>query len=56
MENVWEYLRANRLSHTVWDTYGAILDACCDAWNRLTETPERLVSITSRAWAKAAIE
>ena len=30
-ENLWEYLRSNWLSHCVWDTYEAILDACCDA-------------------------
>ena len=56
MENVWEYLRSNWLSHKVWDTYDAILDACCDAWNTLTRTPERLTSITSRSWATAVIE
>ena len=26
MENVWEFLRGNWLSHRVWDTYEAILD------------------------------
>jgi hypothetical protein len=56
MENVWEYLRSNWLSHKVWNTYDAILDACCDAWNTLTRTPERLTSITSRSWATAVIE
>ena len=56
MENVWEYLRGNWLSHKVWNTYDAILDACCDAWNTLTRTPERLTSITSRSWATAVIE
>ena len=34
-ENIWEYLRSNFLSHCVFDTYEAILDACCDAWNAL---------------------
>ena len=56
MENVWEYLRGNRLSHKVWDAYDAILDACCDAWNSLAEEPQRLTSITNRSWAKAVIE
>jgi hypothetical protein len=32
VENIWDYLRSNFLSHCVWDTYEAILDACCDAW------------------------
>ena len=56
MENVWEYLRGNRLSHKVWDAYDAILDACCDAWNSLAEEPQRLTSITNRSRAKAVIE
>jgi transposase len=50
MENVWEYLRGNWLSMTVWDNYTAIVDACCAAWNGFVGDIERLVSITSRAW------
>ena len=46
-------LRANFLSHRVWNSYKAIVDACCDAWNKLMSTPERLASITHRTWAKA---
>jgi len=56
MENVWECLRGNWLSHKVRNTCDAILDACCDAWNTSTRTPERLTSITSRSWATAVIE
>jgi DDE superfamily endonuclease len=52
MENVWEFLRANFLSHRVWDTYEAILNACRDAWNTLMQMPERIASITRRSWAK----
>ena len=52
VENVWEYLRANFLSHCVWDTYEAILDACQSAWNKLMQMPECIASITSHAWAK----
>ena len=54
VENVWEFLGANFLSHRVWDTYEAILEACCDAWNKLMAMPERIASITRRAWAKWA--
>jgi len=39
VENIWDYLRSNFLSHCVWDTYEAILDACCDAWNALMANP-----------------
>ncbi len=31
VENVWAYLRSNNLSNRVFDTYDAIVDACCDA-------------------------
>jgi len=40
-----DYLRSNFLSHCVWDTYEAILDACCDAWNALMAKSEVIVSI-----------
>ena len=28
MENVWEYLRANKLCNRVWNSYDAIIRAC----------------------------
>lgn len=55
IENVWEYLRANFLSHCIWDTYDAILDACQSAWNKLMEMPERIASITRRTWANPVV-
>ena len=51
VENVWEYLRANKLSMVVWDSYDAILHACRDAWNWLIADPNRIASITQREWA-----
>jgi len=51
VENVWAYLRGNKLSNRVFDTYDAIVDACCEAWNWLTAPPERITTITSREWA-----
>jgi hypothetical protein len=51
MENVWEYLRANKLSSLVWETTEAIMDACEAAWNFLVNDPERIRSIGSRDWA-----
>ena len=35
VENVWEYLRANKLCALVWDTYEQIVTACNDAWTFL---------------------
>ena len=52
VENVWQFLRANHLSNRVFDTYGAILDACCDAWNAFIADPERLRSVTARQWTQ----
>ena len=52
VENIWEFLRANLLSHRVWDSYEAIIEACCEAWNKLMQMPERIASLTKRAWAK----
>ncbi len=55
VENIWDYLRSNFLSHCVWDTYEAILDACCDAWNALMAKSEVIVSIGTREWAQVTI-
>jgi hypothetical protein len=47
-ENIWQYLRDNALSHQVWDTHEAIVDACCNAWNALIATPNVITSILLR--------
>lgn len=52
MENVWAYLRANKLAITVFDTYDEILDKCTQAWNFLATDPNRIISITNREWAR----
>ena len=51
MENVWAYLRANKLCARVWDSYEAIQQACLDAWNFLVKDPDRIRSIGTRDWA-----
>ncbi len=51
METVWEYLRGNKLSASIWDSYEAILQACAEAWNWLIDDPDRIRSIGSRTWA-----
>lgn len=52
VENVWQYLRQNYLSNRVFETYTAIVDACCDAWNALVALPEQIRSIATRDWAE----
>jgi hypothetical protein len=39
----------------VFDSYAAIVDACCDAWNALIDIPARITSIATRSWAKAVM-
>lgn len=51
VENVWEFLRGNFLSHRVWDSYEAVIHACRDAWNKLMRMPEQIASLTRRTWA-----
>lgn len=51
MENVWEYLRGNKLSARVWDSYEAIAEACAEAWNFFVNDPDRIRSIGIRDWA-----
>lgn len=50
-ENIWQYMRQNWLSNRVFETYDAIVDAACDAWNRLIELPDIIRSIGMREWA-----
>ena len=51
MENVWDYLRQNKLCALVWPTYNDILDACQSAWRFLINDPDRIRSIGTRQWA-----
>ena len=51
MENVWAFLRANKLCNLVWQTYDDIVRACAAAWLFLMHNPDRIKSIGSRNWA-----
>ena len=51
VENIWQYLRANWLSNRVFETYDAIIEAACDAWQKLIAEPETITSIGMRTWA-----
>jgi hypothetical protein len=50
-ENVWQHLRQRWLSNRIFKDYDDILDAVCDAWNRLIADPARITSIGTRSWA-----
>lgn len=53
-ENIWEYLRKNQLSNTVFKTYGDIVDKTCAAWRFFASNPQAVTSITSRNWIKVS--
>jgi hypothetical protein len=46
-----DYLRGNKLSRRVWDSYEAIVAACKEAWQFLVGDQERINSIARRSWA-----
>lgn len=50
-ENVWQFLRQNKLSNRIFEGYDAIVAAACDAWNSLVADPARITSIGTRQWA-----
>ena len=54
VENVWAYLRSNTLSNRIYESYDAIVDACCNAWNWFANQPERITSIGTRDWAQVS--
>ncbi|MGH8702069.1 MAG: IS630 family transposase [Burkholderiales bacterium] len=51
VENVWQFIRDNWLSNRVFNSYDAILDHCCEAWNKLVDQPWKIMSIGTREWA-----
>ena len=53
VENIWQYMRANWLSNRVFETYDAIIDAACEAWQKLTAQPQIITSIGSRDWTNS---
>ena len=54
MENVWGYLRGNKLCAVVWDTYDAIVEPCRPAWEFLVKNSDRIRSIGTREWASVS--
>jgi hypothetical protein len=51
VENIWQYLRQNWLSNRVFEDHDAIIEAGCQAWNKLIDQPETIMSIGMRDWA-----
>jgi hypothetical protein len=54
VQNVWAYLRANKLCNLVWNAYDDIVKACAAAWHFIIQNPERIQSIGKRDWARVS--
>jgi hypothetical protein len=53
MENVWAYVRPNKLCRLVWGSYEVIVAACKDGWDFLIDGPQHITSIGTGSWACA---
>lgn len=51
VENICQYLRENWLSNCIFEGYDDIIDAACEAWNKLIALPAVITSIGMRKWA-----
>ncbi len=54
-ENIWPYLRGNKLANTVYETYDEIVDKACEAWMFFANDKERVASIAAREWARVNV-
>jgi hypothetical protein len=52
IEKVWQYLRNRYLSGRLFGGTRAIVDACCEAWNKLVGETGRIQALTDVVWAR----
>lgn len=52
VENIWQFLRQNFLAQQLFENYDDIVEACCQAWNKLCAIPGKIRKIATREWAK----
>ena len=50
MERLWLYLKERFLSQRLLADYDAIVEAACNAWNRLLAEAGRIKSLCSYPW------
>ena len=53
-ENIWAYLRQNKLSNTVFKTYDDIVETACAAWRFFATDKPTVRTVTQRSWAKVS--
>jgi transposase len=42
-ENIWQFMRDNWLSNRVFEDADALIDHCCNAWNKLEAQPWTII-------------
>ena len=52
VERIWLYLREKFLSLQVFPDQAAIVEACCDAWNRLIAETNRIKTLCAYPWIR----
>lgn len=50
MEQIWEWLRNHHFSNQYYQSYGAIEEHACKAWNDLADNKVLVQSIMKRGW------
>lgn len=50
-EQVWQVLRDRYLANRCFESFESIVDACCQAWNLLTEQTNAIRNLCTRSWA-----
>ncbi len=51
VENIWQFMRDNRLSNRVFSGHDDIVNHCRDASNKLIAQPWKIMSVGHREWA-----
>ena len=53
VERLWLFLRERFFSLRLFANLGAIVESCCDAWNRLVAEPGRIASLTDYPYLRS---
>jgi transposase len=53
VERIWLYLRERFLSLRLFADFDAIIEGCCDPWNRLVAEPGRIASLTDYPYLRS---
>jgi len=51
VENIWQFIRDNWLSNSIFKSDDDIVATSCEAWNKLIDQPWKIISIGHREWA-----